>query len=189
MRASYALVACIAVLLAGEASPRTKDAGGSVGETCVGSREDASTRCIRAANSEPRGDDPAPPDRFPELRIAGTPPDGFSFVFRDGPDFYLWYCEPKQASAVPAPGFGIYFGLHPQPLPSEGRHESGTVAGLPVTWIETRSEGELRRDALLSYTHARGFLPLRLHVFVHASSGAQLGPLLAALRELRFVEK
>jgi len=147
----------------------------------------ASDSLARAAEGR---EPPDRPSRIPELRIAGDPPSDFQFVFRDGPDFYLWYCEPKTKPVRgPEPGFGIYFGLYPQPLPAAEREEAGVVAGLPVTWTESRSEAEIRRETHLSYEHGPEFMTLKLHVFVHAPTQQQIDELLAALRDLRFVEK
>jgi hypothetical protein len=127
--------------------------------------------------------------KFPELRPAGAPPSGYEFVFKQGPDFYFWLCEPKVKSAgARDPGFGVYFGTAPS-FSSSRVQEPGIVAGLPVAWSEWRTDAEVRREALLWYRHGSEYMTIQLHVFVHAPSQDQLEPLLTALASLRFSEK
>jgi hypothetical protein len=134
--------------------------------------------------------------RFPELRPVLDAPEGYTWEFRNGEDFYVWVlADQEMVGDRHRSGVGIYFGHHPDLSAATAATEkvAGRVAGKKVTWLVDRNEAGpdpwVRRDATLEYDHGPGFLTIVLHVWVWGQSEEQVAGLAARLEGLSFVDR
>jgi hypothetical protein len=136
-------------------------------------------------------------EAFPELRPTLKPPTGYSWTFKDGPDFYTWVlAEGKKQGAQPRSGIGIYFGLHPNLEHIDkkvAKQLKGTVCSQEVTWWvqvrEDRKWPRIRRDVAIRYPHGKGFKGIQLHFWVWGTGEEQVAELAKHLKTLRFAAR
>jgi hypothetical protein len=135
-------------------------------------------------------------DRFPELQPALDVPPGYSFDFRDGPDFYTWIiAEARKVGARPRSGVGMYIGLHPDISHTQGTVEraAGKVCGRSVTWMIERAgdanEPWIRQDAVFQYEHGAGYRAVALHVWVWGPTSEVVAGLAKRLETMKLVAR
>lgn len=128
---------------------------------------------------------------FPELRPAFEESESYKLEFQSGPDFYLWYGHLVSRPSEKI-GFGIYFGLHPNPS-SRGmqtKKSKGIFAGQRVTWSQWQDKSEgttvFWKETILVYDHGKRYLPIQVHAFLYADTAKDLERLTKDLENLRF---
>jgi len=129
-----------------------------------------------------------PPPRFPELKPSGGLPEGYTWVFTNGPDFYVYSGISK---ANPAIRVGIYFGHHPsfKTNPSYASN-AGAIASLPVTWFRTsKGKAKVRLETVLPYTHPGGYDSITLHIWVQAPTQKMAEDLCSNLSSIAFEQR
>ena len=151
--------------------------------------------------------EPSPPTRpqeismrldFPNAKPVGPLPESLAWVFKDGPDFYLY----RTLSASPTPptfGAGIYFGYHPSPkLDGTAPTLPGKIAGKTITWrigtIPVGDESYLYRETAFFYP-PHEVVPepgvkinpqdvARVHLWIYAAAEDGMSQMINALEEL-----
>ncbi len=130
--------------------------------------------------------------KFPELKPVCDLPAPLSWVFQDGPDFYIYRAiHPVDSSTR----IGLYFGHFPghhRPRPTGTL--PGIVASTPIIWNVNDPDFRLGlfRETIFVYPpHSRlpGLTaPLKIHVWINADSVDSMNELTTALENLKFQE-
>lgn len=136
-------------------------------------------------------------ETFPELRPDLKAPKGYSWKFEDGPDFYTWtLAEDKKEGEEARSGIGIYFGLNPSLEHIDektAKKVKGKVCSQDVTWYVNASDNPkdwgVGRDAVLTYEHGKGFLAIKLHVWIWAPTEKRVTELARQLESLKMVSR
>ena len=120
---------------------------------------------------------------FPELEVVGGLPAGFSWQFKNGPDFYVYR---GTSPSEPESEVGIYFGNAPSFRPQPGTRElASVVAGHDVLWNISAGGPPFLGEALVLYRYDKQTAQIKLHIWVAASTSARLSELQEALTTAR----
>jgi hypothetical protein len=131
------------------------------------------------------------PHEYRLVRPEGGVPKGFTWHKQLGADFAVFKAVNGENGDSP---IGIYVGLHPSFRGADAScHQTGTVAGKPVTWCPLRAAGDdgsslLAVQTLLEYSPCDTCLPLRLHIWAGAKTRGDLDDLQRRLETLKLID-
>ena len=175
---TYIVVAVVVVML-------WRRPSGVIEVSLVESGYEAVVRSLLKRSSEIPLESVSIGGRFPELRPVNGLPDGLSWRFQDGPDFYIWRGLDEGSKS----GVGLYFGHWPDFDGDVSRVEVGRVGRDKVVWCRTNDHTRgFRAECLFVYLHDRKSIPLKIHVWVYGESEAEVNRFSSKLSTLEFHE-
>ncbi len=116
---------------------------------------------------------------FPELKPVGGLPQNYEWIYREGPDFYVYsgYNNIDSLTQV-----GLYFGLHPD-IDHDNYQtiEHSQLLGKYVKWYTSYNDNNYYSSTLTSFRPNYKHIKIDLHFWISSNSDKKIAEIREAL--------